>query len=421
MKRLDLYRLGRETAAGRGSGEERGPAKPTVRDARTGQLDELRRLAGGEILSRQGQSLLRVERIIPGDSLLKACASGMEYAATLFPAVDRAAGPSGPGDLLFFDIETTGLSGGAGTYLFLAGFARATAEGFLIRQYFMHSLSGERFFLDEVGGDLLHARFLVSYNGRSYDYNILKNRYILAGMPFFTEEPVHLDLLYTSRRIWRGLMPDFTLSTVEGRILGISRFDDIPGWQIPGVYTDYLRGRDVCGDIARIIAHNRDDVQSLLALLVKQLSLLGGAAGGRVPRNERYNPIALSDMLAAGRRRDEARELLSAHHDSTEALKRLVLMHKRDRRFEQALDLLEELQARRVDLTDYLFVCTEAAKIYEHRMGDFESALRCTERMMRRLERARHFDTLDHRPGREWEGVMHRMNRLKRKLGQRRR
>jgi uncharacterized protein YprB with RNaseH-like and TPR domain len=423
MKRLDLYRLGRESVEGPRPRIEKPQGVEAVRNGRIRLLDELRGLVAGELVSREGQSLLKIERTIPlghlpgSPGLLKAFSSCMENAATLFPRLDQSSRPTGLGDLLFFDIETTGLSGGAGTYLFLAGFARVTGTDFLCRQYFMHGLSAERMFLDEIGRELLNAKFLVSYNGRSYDYNILRNRYILTGLPFFSDEPVHLDLLYTSRRIWRGLIPDFTLSTVENRVLGISRFDDIPGWQIPGIYADYLRGRDVCGDVARIISHNRDDVQSLLVLLVKQLGLLSAATGNGTLQGERYNPVALSDMLEAGQRREEARALLSVHRDSTEALKRLMLIYKRDFQFEHALSLIEELLTRKIDLVDFIFVCTEAAKIYEHRMGDCESALRYTERMLRRLERARYFKKLDSRNEGELDVVQHRLNRLKRKLG----
>ena len=53
---------------------------------------------------------------------------------------DFAGTPPSPEELLFFDLETSGLSGGAGTVAFLAAFGRflPAAKGFLlhITQYF---------------------------------------------------------------------------------------------------------------------------------------------------------------------------------------------------------------------------------------------------------------------------------------------
>ena len=335
---------------------------------------------------------------------------------TLFPvlgSVDRSG--ISLHDMLFFDIETTGLSGGAGTYLFLAGFLRATESGFNLRQYLLHSPSSERIYLSEIGKELMTQDFLVSYNGKSYDYNILKNRYIMAGLPFFSEEHVHLDLLYTSRRIWRGLFPDYSLSTVERRALQVMRRDDIPGWQIPDVYAGYLRGRGVTGDMLRILRHNREDVLSLLALLVKQMKLIGETAESDMHESEAFNPITLSDMLLNGDKREQARTVLSVHSDSIEALKRLALMCKRELQFDEALKFLEDMCARSVGLEDYIFACTEAAKIYEHRLRDYHAALRSTERMLSRIERAGYLavgpDTEQERAR-----ILHRWKRLKRKL-----
>jgi uncharacterized protein YprB with RNaseH-like and TPR domain len=422
MRRLDLYRMGRglQRKPGTGGSLER---EGEVRDKRLHLLERLRDLTGGEIVTGYGGVLLRVERILPIDychgdvSLQGMWTDGSRHVETLFPLVrDRAAGGLSPGDLLFFDVETTGLSGGAGTYLFLAGFLHPADDGFRLVQLFMHSLSSERFFLEEIGRELLGSGFLVSYNGRSYDYNILRNRHILTGIPFFQQEPVHLDLLYTSRRIWRGLFPDFTLSTVENRALGLRRFDDIPGWQIPGVYADYLRGREVCPELRRIISHNLGDVLSLAALFVKQLRLIGSAAAVESEPELAYDPVALSDMLIAGRREEEARTLLTAHRRSSEVLKRLALLCKRDRQFDQALVHLDALCACRPGLSDYLFACTEAAKICEHRVRDFEAALRYTERMLQRLDRARLFGTSGAYFEQARMEIVHRLNRLQRKL-----
>jgi uncharacterized protein YprB with RNaseH-like and TPR domain len=386
-------------------------------------LEMLRDETGGEAITCSGGTYLRMEEHIPTDHVHGAVSFGRSHDShedalhTLFPQLVH----SGPqklalGDMLFFDIETTGLSGGAGTHLFLIGLLRVDRGGIHFTQYFMHSLSSEGLYLEAIAKEFAGHSMLVSYNGRSYDYNILKNRYIMAGLPFFETEPVHLDLLYTSRRIWRGLFPDFTLSTVENRALKVKRGDDIAGWQIPEIYADYLRGRNVVADLLRIIRHNRDDVLSLLALLIRQIELIEGVVGGARGKGELFNPLTLSDMLLSRERKGDALSLLSEHNDSTEALKRLAMLCKRDRQFNKALEHFEKLRSRKLNLGDYIFTCTEAAKIYEHQLRDYGSAIACTEKMLRRVERAGHF-----RIGNDWDRndrrkeILHRLNRLKRK------
>ena len=420
MKRLDLYRRSRGVQRERESSGE-----STVE--RQSLLEELKEKTGGEIVTREGKSYLRIEELLPRNHvhgavpLQRSYGDHAEFLKTLFPSLARCEGPNKTlKDMLFFDIETTGLSGGAGTHLFLIGLLRVMDRGILCTQFFMHSLSSERLYLDAIAEGLTDQKILVSFNGKSYDYNILKNRYIMMGLPFFSKEPLHLDLLYTSRRIWRGLFPDYSLSTVENRALQVNRHDDIPGWQIPEVYTDYLRGRGAASDILRIIRHNREDVLSLLALLIRQIELIRDVVGGNRKDEAYFNPITLSDMLLSGERREDAFTLLSAHDDSNEALKKLGFLCKRDRQFEKALKHFEALRSRRVGLRDYIFACTEAAKIYEHQLLDYRSALQCTEKMLRRVERARHLSGgTDVAHQGERSAIVHRLNRLRRKLEKR--
>jgi uncharacterized protein YprB with RNaseH-like and TPR domain len=417
IKRLDLYRRGR--------GVQREKAYTGERSVeRLSLLERLKEETGGQIVTREGKLYLHIEELIPQNyihgsvSLKRSYENHEGYLDTLFPSLTHLGEQRNAlRDMLFFDIETTGLSGGAGTHLFLMGMLRVTEGGILFTQFFLHSLSSERFFLNAIAEGFTDSKILVSYNGKSYDYNILKNRYIMTGLPFFSADPLHLDLLYTSRRIWRGLFPDYTLSTVENRTLQVKRREDIPGWQIPEVYADYLRGRNVGVDMLRIIQHNREDVLSLLALLIRQIDLLRDVVKGRYRNGKQFNPIAISDMLVSSERREDAVSLLTEHEHSTEALKRLALLCKREGHFEKALKHFEDLRLRKVGLGDYIFSCTEAAKIYEHQLRDFHSAIRCTERMLRRVERASHLrgqvgvGLRDER-----YAIVHRLNRLKRKL-----
>jgi uncharacterized protein YprB with RNaseH-like and TPR domain len=426
MRRLDLYAKSRKVQRKQSQTLDTGNC-----------LENIRARLGGEFIARGNHSILKTEQFIPKEHvhgmvhLADVYSVETDFLSVLFPLFgeftqrrSRGLNENSPEassriplkDLLFFDIETTGLSGGAGTHLFLAGFLRIENKGFRIVQYFLNNLSSELLYLEEIGKELFPYTLLVSYNGRSYDYNIMKNRYIMGGLPFFEHDPVHLDLLYTSRRIWKGHLPDFTLSTVEMRALDFARTGDIPGWQIPDVYASYLRGRNVADDLTAIFQHNKNDVLTLLGLLIKQMSLVRNAAADTA-QTERYNPIAISDMFITGGKMKSARDILRAHSKDSGALKRLALLYKREGSFEKALSHLERLGSQRVELSDYMFACTEAAKIYEHVYKDFDKALVYTMKMQARLDRVQLFYSQHgSRIKRERDLIMKRKGRLQRKL-----
>ena len=101
-----------------------------------------------------------------------ACARGAAE-ASLF-----AAGSPRP-PFVFFDLETTGLSGGAGTLAFLVGCAWFDADGgFRTRQILLTRHAGERPLLETAANELARAGALVSFNGKSFDAPLLETRYL---------------------------------------------------------------------------------------------------------------------------------------------------------------------------------------------------------------------------------------------------
>ncbi len=365
---------------------------------KSASLDLVQGRYGGEILSEGSSTLLKVEYQIPFSTvhgnvdLEKLCAVEDDVLSVLLPvssdAVDRKIGIQ---DLLFFDTETTGLSGGAGTYAFLIGFLKPQKKGILITQYFLNSLSSEKLFLSHVKKHLTTSPVLISYNGKSFDFNIIRNRYILNGFSSDVLDPLHLDLLYSSRRIWKGLFPDYSLGTIERMALGFNRGEDIPGFRIPGVYFDFLRGRDIASDILSVFRHNKLDILSIMALFIRQCTLIETGmksrerAGGL--RDRQFNPSSLSDLLVKKGYTEEAKNILGNHWEDTEALKRLGLLLKKQKQTQEALKIFKMLSMKAVRLSDYLFASIEIAKLYEHVVRDYGLALTFTEKALKRLER----------------------------------
>lgn len=84
---------------------------------------------------------------------------------------------------LFFDTETSGLSGGAGTFIFLAGYGYFTQKGFVLKQFFMVDPGAEQSLLQSMEKFLPSFEVLVSFNGKSFDEPMVNNRYRIYGLP----------------------------------------------------------------------------------------------------------------------------------------------------------------------------------------------------------------------------------------------
>lgn len=173
--------------------------------------------------------------------------------------------PMAPSEMLFFDTETTGLTGGTGTRAFMIGAADLGPHGLRVRQLTIANIAGEAAMLEAFRSWLTPSTVLVSYNGKSYDSPLLKTRYRLMRQGDPITGIAHLDLLYATRRRYRGLYENCRLATIERRVLGIVREDDLPGSEAPGAWLGYLRGGS-SHLLRRVVAHNRQDVITLAQL-----------------------------------------------------------------------------------------------------------------------------------------------------------
>lgn len=174
-----------------------------------------------------------------------------------------------PRDLLFFDTETTGLAGGTGTRAFMIGAADWHEDGLRVRQLLMTTMAAEPAMLDVFAGWLQEKRtVLSSYNGRCYDSPLLKTRYRLARK----QDPItpldHVDLLFPTRRRYRGTWENCRLATIERELLRIVREDDLPGSEAPAAWLNYLRGGSA-RNLRRVAAHNHQDVVTLALLMLR--------------------------------------------------------------------------------------------------------------------------------------------------------
>jgi len=383
--------------------------KPTAPAAKQAQIDELRRRMD-MILSRRPQTqtpapkeqlwgeTIALEKIVRGeevenkhgrfflvsDIMAGNCRHGKRNICETLNLDMHAAGLlAGDNTLsncrceegLFLDTETTGLSGGTGTLAFLIGLGWFEEGAFHIRQIFARDFSEERAALFYLAQIAAQKNFLVTFNGKAFDVNLLNARFILNRLKSDMASLPHLDLLHPSRRILGHRLENSRLGTLETEVLGVFREGDIPGWEIPQRYFDWLKNRD--GRLLEaIFEHNKLDVISMATLTAHLTEIL-------CAKQELQNSHA-DDYLAAARllfkRRDTGRagkilDVFNGNPAGSElsaiSKKELASLCKRTGRWEEATQIWQELLT--ITPVDFSAV-SEMAKWLEHRARDYHAA-----------------------------------------------
>jgi hypothetical protein len=343
--------------------------RPPPRTAR----EPIERVVGGEILDTGAGSLLVVRREYPAAHQHGRVSLGraLEAPLDLLGRLARLEGPApDPARLVFLDTETTGLAGGTGTYAFLVGAGWLEDDRFVVSQYFMRDLDEEPALLAALAPVLERAAALVTFNGGGFDVPLLETRFVLARRRWPAALP-NLDLLRPARRVWTACFDDCRLATLERAVLGLARESDVPGALIPSLYFDWLRQRRAT-PLARVFAHNRDDVLSLAALVgwfgqalgpTPSVSPAEWAGLGRL-----WEPVDLERALACYR---TALERGLAGEQGHVVRLRLAWWEKRAARWDAACELWETaVRGRAFDPRPW----EELAKFHEHRRRDFAAA-----------------------------------------------
>jgi len=307
---------------------------------------------------------------------------------------------------VFLDTETTGLAGGAGTYIFLVGAGYFEGDQFCVRQYFMRDYNEERALLSAVNELLSNFEAIVSYNGKTFDVPLIQSRFIMSGMKLNLENPGHFDLLYPARRLWKRRLENCSLSTVERDILGVIRENDVPGYLVPEIYFRYLKTKDARA-LKQVFEHNLQDILSLVALVSRMCFLVEDPLN-----NTEYG----MDIFSIGKMFDEEKRYEQCTHYYTEALKhnlaeeetleilRLAsFAYKRQGEWEEAEKIWKKIVERSPEFTYYPY--EELAKYYEHHLKDYQKAETIIEEALNIVENI--FIR---------EKLQYRLNRIKGKL-----
>ena len=381
---------------------------------------ELADVLGGRWCEAEGLSCFVVERRREPTSRYGSQPVGAIAASLLDGAADApliAGGTPTRPPFVFFDLETTGLSGGAGTYAFLVGCGAFDEEGgFRTRQFLLVRPSDERQVLQRLAVELAPAGGLVTFNGKSFDAPLIETRYLFHRLEWTGRLLPHLDVLHPARRFWGaddGVGNSCSLGALEQHVLGVRRADDVPGADIPARYFQFVRSGD--GEpLAQVLEHNRLDLLSLAGLTARLFDLLRRGPGAvRRPREA----LALGRAYAEGGLDSRARAAYEqamamgtlSESGRVEALRSLALLARRARRYDAAAAHWRAVLDVETVSCQAAREASEALAIHhEHRARDLRTAkafaLRCLEGNEMTRETA-------------WnQAVRHRLARLEKKM-----
>jgi uncharacterized protein len=283
---------------------------------------------------------------------------------------------------LYFDTETTGLAGGTGTLAFLLGTAEVRDGQVLVSQVHLPGPGQERPMLQWLRSRIEESTLLLSFNGRSFDWPLLRSRYVMNRLPPPPERP-HVDLLHCARRVFRHHLEQLKLSTLEKRVLDVHRHGDIDGAMIPTAWFDFLRTGRIAV-LARVLSHNERDVRSMVELVdrlvaaweerhpVLPATALGlatvAARHGDVERALRFLSISITSSLSPSGERvgERANRAVVESANSLEAE-----LRRRRGEYREAVEALLRAVANSSEPAEHHL---RLAKLYEHRLRDYDLA-----------------------------------------------
>jgi hypothetical protein len=315
---------------------------------------------------------------------------------------------------LFLDLETTGLSGGAGTVAFLVGCGWFERGAFRTTQFFLNGFAAERALLHLVADLLADVPFIVTYNGRTFDLPVMEMRWQFHRITAPLDGLPHVDMLPPARRLWKdvadGSDRSCRLVHLEEALLGYRREGEVAAFEIPQRYFAFIRYGDP-QPLEPVLQHNRLDLLSLAALTARAQRLIGRGADsaadaceclslGRLYRRANHFSRAEDCFRRVAAEAETGRMVREA------ALHELATLLRRQRRFREAAEAWRELIALGHGRSRAARVAIEALAVHhEHRERNLPRArdlamcaLRAEQDMKRR------------------DAVRYRLARLDRKL-----
>jgi uncharacterized protein YprB with RNaseH-like and TPR domain len=334
-----------------------------------------------------------------------------------------------PEKWLFLDTETTGLAGGTGTYAFLIGLAWWDAGGLQSEQFFMRDFSEEHSLLQELSQRIAERPVLITFNGKSFDWPLLENRFTMTRSIAVPKLATHLDLLHPARALWKLRLGSVRLVELERQVLnaprlGWHRKNDVSSALIPQFYFDYLRGGPA-EPLAAVVRHNQMDLRGLAALFCKINELLSEAPNA-ASEIESLDLFGLSRFLQRRGENDRARSACAQALEAglpvefePKAQRELALMARQHGEHERAAEIWQEIVG---DPESGVQACEQLAIHFERYAKDLRQAAEFAELGLAKVRQHRvaHLGSRDPylaaRTARLEQKFLHRLERLQHRM-----
>jgi uncharacterized protein len=341
----------------------------------------------------------------------------------------RLLAPNAPADVadprqwLFLDTETTGLTGGTGTYAFLVGIAWWDAGGLEVEQFFMREHSEEHSLLVALAERLAERPVLVTFNGKSFDWPLLETRYRMTRAISPPVPRAHLDFLHPARNLWRLRLGSVRLAELEKYVLGWNRGADVVSELIPDIYFNFVRG-GAPEPLVPVFEHNQMDLRGLAGISRRVLSLLA-ETGNEETSTNRMDAFEMYGVSRICERRGQAQRARKLYQRSIAselpleidraARRSLARLAKREGDLSFARDLWEGMLG---DSKEGLEAYEQLAIYYEHQARELPSAAGVARKALAELRRANQLGTIATAVYRQCrERFEYRLARLERKAG----
>jgi uncharacterized protein YprB with RNaseH-like and TPR domain len=319
--------------------------------------------------------------------------------------------------IMFLDLETTGLGVGTGNVPFMVGLAYLGEDSIIVEQAVIRHPAEERAMLAYLAEKLNDYTYLATYNGKTFDWPVMQNRFILNGFHREMWQPLHLDFLHPARSIWRNTLASCKLSHVEEERLGITRLDDVPGSLAPQLYFEFLATGDP-DTLEGVFRHNEIDMLSLVSLAIRFGHLLDDMEAATFLRPdqpeemvrtglwlERMGSYKLPDILFE--------QVVRSDIAAPSALLMLAARDKKAGNWGRAVLLWQKVIIHS-SLAYGIYAieaCTELAMYYEHKQKDFQTALQYAREALEHMG-SQPLQRRDKKKSAELEALRKRISRL---------
>jgi len=167
-----------------------------------------------------------------------------------------------PDQYLFFDIETTGLSA-ARSDLYLIGYGTIiNNEQFRITLLFNDDGCSEPKILAAFREVLFHYKYLVTYNGDTFDLPYIKEKCRQFRQEISFDSITSIDVYRKIRKYKKSLQMDSMKQSALESAMGMKRDEFHSGGLLIDAYYDYLNTKDT-HLLDMLLSHNKDDIYGL--------------------------------------------------------------------------------------------------------------------------------------------------------------